>query len=301
MGQSDSIQNIAAALSKFQSEVESAKKTSVNKNTTFTSKYADLAEVWETIRPHLSPNGLSISQGGDDDNCPPNTISIVTKVMHISGEWLSFKRILNLTVYRNGESVIKNDPQSCGSAITYARRYELAAALGIYQEDDDAETMTDRKGEYVDPAADNAAKEAKAQEKAVAQCHKDIEKAFKYLANNKIDGFDVPTRVYNSVDKHLGIKDADKDPLCYKKCRNVALMNSYLQMLRDKVSAWNNGNATAPAPTAGQIAHDKSELLIAIVRCNLTGEEKEDLQRLVNSAKTADDLEAVRKSLEGAK
>lgn len=283
MERSESIKELATALSKFQSEVSGAVKSA--NNPFFKSKYADLAEIWKTIRPHLAANGLAVSQGGLP--CEHGSVSIETMLMHNSGEYISGITTLRLT---------KDDAQGAGSAITYARRYGLAAILGIHQEDDDANSQV-----YVDPAADKADKEAKAREKAVAQCHKDIEKAFKYLADNKIDGFDVPTRVYNSVVNHLGIKDADKDPLCYKKCRNVALMNSYLQMLRDKVSAWNNGNATAPAPTAGQIAHDKSELLISIVRCNLTGEEKEDLQRLVNSAKTAEDLEAVRKSLAGAK
>ncbi len=39
-----------------------------------------------------------------------------------------------------------DDPQADGSSITYARRYSLAAMVGVCPEDDDAEAAMDRKG-----------------------------------------------------------------------------------------------------------------------------------------------------------
>ena len=48
--------------------------------------------------------------------------------MHESGEWISGR--LRVTP-------VKDDPQGLGSAITYGRRYGLAAIVGVAPEDDD--------------------------------------------------------------------------------------------------------------------------------------------------------------------
>jgi hypothetical protein len=50
--------------------------------------------------------------------------------MHSSGEWISSTLEL---------PVSKQDAQGFGSALTYARRYSLAAICGIAQDDDDGE------------------------------------------------------------------------------------------------------------------------------------------------------------------
>ena len=55
--------------------------------------------------------------------------SVETLLMHTSGEWIS---------NTCSAPVSKNDAQGVGSAITYLRRYSLAAFAGIAQEDDDA-------------------------------------------------------------------------------------------------------------------------------------------------------------------
>jgi hypothetical protein len=40
----------------------------------------------------------------------------------------------------------KNDPQGYGSALTYARRYGLAAIVGVCPEDDDANAASGKPG-----------------------------------------------------------------------------------------------------------------------------------------------------------
>ena len=55
--------------------------------------------------------------------------SVETLISHSSGEWIS--SICHAPVS-------KQDAQGVGSAITYLRRYSLAAMCGIAQEDDDA-------------------------------------------------------------------------------------------------------------------------------------------------------------------
>ena len=49
--------------------------------------------------------------------------------MHESGEWIEYDPIKMKPV--------KNDPQSIGSAITYAKRYALSAIFGITSDQDD--------------------------------------------------------------------------------------------------------------------------------------------------------------------
>lgn len=124
MQKSESIKELATALAKAQGQLENASKSSTNPH--FKSKYADLAEVINTVRPVFAEHGLSVMQ------CPSfeaGVVSVETVVMHSSGEWMAS------TV---SAPVSKQDAQGVGSAITYCRRYSLAAVAGIAQEDDDA-------------------------------------------------------------------------------------------------------------------------------------------------------------------
>ena len=128
MDKSDSIKELAAALSKAQGMIEGAIKDSANPF--FKSKYADLASVWAAIRKPLSVNGLSVTQFVEDAE---HGIGVHTTLMHSSGEWVSGKFAM---------PVSKIDAQGIGSAITYARRYALAAVCGVAPEDDDGNAAT---------------------------------------------------------------------------------------------------------------------------------------------------------------
>jgi hypothetical protein len=130
MAQSDEINELAKALSAFQSQVGGAKKDSTNPF--FKSSYADLESVWEAIREPLAKNLLSITQTLDYFETAEGVVVDVleTQLNHPSGQWKNGRHALKPT---------KPDPQSQGSAITYARRYGLTAILGVYQTDDDGE------------------------------------------------------------------------------------------------------------------------------------------------------------------
>ena len=65
---------------------------------------------------------------------PAGSISLRTTLMHSSGQWIASQ----LTMKAENVS-----PQKIGSVITYARRYALAALLGVGQEDDDAQSVQD--------------------------------------------------------------------------------------------------------------------------------------------------------------
>ena len=117
------LQRLIKALIKAQGEIKNVSKDKVNPF--FHSKYAPLDSVWEAIKGPLHKNGLCISQATDIIN---GQAALVTLLLHESGEFIRSVYPLN---------PVKNDPQGLGAAITYARRFSLAALVGLVSEDDD--------------------------------------------------------------------------------------------------------------------------------------------------------------------
>lgn len=126
MNRSESIKNIAIALSKFQSEIKNPTNTKLNPY--FKNTYAPLEEVLNTVKPILTKYGLSVIQMPISE-VESGSIGVVTTLLHESGEYLESSPFLL--------RADKNTAQGAGSAITYARRYSLSAMLGIASEDDD--------------------------------------------------------------------------------------------------------------------------------------------------------------------
>lgn len=124
MRTSDSIKELSTAMSKFQGSIQNAKKET--ENPYYRSRYADLAEVFNTVRKSLTEYGLSVLQGAHETET--GKWVLVTKLIHLSGEWVETEYPI-LTA--------KQDAQGFGSAMTYARRYSLSSMLGVAQEDDD--------------------------------------------------------------------------------------------------------------------------------------------------------------------
>jgi len=111
-------------LSIVQGKLTYAKKDSANPF--FKSKYADLESVWDACRDLLSANGLAVVQLPGEYF--EGTMALTTIITHSSGEWISQQMSLPVT---------KPDAQGAGSALTYMRRYALAAVVGVVQADDD--------------------------------------------------------------------------------------------------------------------------------------------------------------------
>lgn len=116
-----------SALVKCQSQIKVALKDS--KNPHFKSSYADLTSVMLACKDALAANELAVLQLSRIHES--GTPVLVTRIIHSSGEHVEGEFPL----------VCKdpNDPQKLGSAVTYARRYALAAALGITADDDDGQ------------------------------------------------------------------------------------------------------------------------------------------------------------------
>lgn len=133
MSQSELINDLAAALSKAQGEMQAAIKDKINPF--FKSSYADLGSVWDAARPVLSKYGLCIMQTTEllSDG---SKIVMVTTLAHTSGQWVKSYLPLNPS---------KNDSQGVGAALTYLRRYSLSAIVGVVcDDDDDGETSVGR-------------------------------------------------------------------------------------------------------------------------------------------------------------
>jgi hypothetical protein len=152
------------AMAQAQLEVENAAKSSNNPH--FKSKYADLAEVLNTVRPVFAKHGLSIIQAPAFDGA---RASVTTVVAHKSGG----------LIYSTASAVpAKTDAQGIGAVTTYLRRYGLAAMAGIAQEDDDGQSAAHNKkpepipaGRPLDGAWDSFNEEAQAYLREVgAEC-----------------------------------------------------------------------------------------------------------------------------------
>jgi hypothetical protein len=134
---SESINELAGALAKAQGEFTTAKKSA--DNPFFKSRYADLAEVVAACRAPLAKHGLCVIQQVVRDEAG---VMLRSTLAHSSGQWIASEypaRPVRVVKDRDGKAteVEANDPQSVGSAITYARRYSLAALVGVVTDDDD--------------------------------------------------------------------------------------------------------------------------------------------------------------------
>lgn len=122
---SEEITELAKALANAQKTLKNPYNTADNPY--FKSKYAPLPDVLNDIRPILAGNGISVIQSPVTNDA--GSTGVETMLLHTSGQY-----ILTDPYFLKP---VKNDPQTAGGAITYARRYALNAVLGISGEEDD--------------------------------------------------------------------------------------------------------------------------------------------------------------------
>ncbi len=122
---------IIAAFVKVQSLISGVGKNktasvySQRTKATFNYDFTNIDHILLAIKPYLTECGLAVSF---NLLTKPQAIDIRLTLYHTSGQsmmWDGFQMPLNTT-----------DPQDIGSVVTYGKRYQLAAALGIPLEDD---------------------------------------------------------------------------------------------------------------------------------------------------------------------
>jgi hypothetical protein len=123
-GGGQSLAALFAGLAKAQAKIGTALKD--KKNPYFGSTYADLAAVWEACRQALTEQGIAVIQA--PIHSEDGRLHLETTLCHESGAHWS--RIASIPV-------AKQDAHGYGSAITYLRRYALAAVVGVVAEEDD--------------------------------------------------------------------------------------------------------------------------------------------------------------------
>lgn len=129
---SESISNIATALSDVQSEIRNPIKNQTNKGVQGAPKYANLEDTLsEYVRPVLTKHGMSVFQPiKTDEN---GRVGVCTVLMHKSGEFIEGDYVycdVVVPLTKDGKRIL-TEGQATGVCITYLRRYSLNAALGI--------------------------------------------------------------------------------------------------------------------------------------------------------------------------
>jgi hypothetical protein len=125
--------NLAEALVAAQKEMPAVDRDSTNPH--FKSKFTSLDNLLAKVRPVLNRHGVAVVQMPSQDDAGKPTL--VTRLVHTSGEAMESTMPLLLA---------KSDPQGLGSALTYSKRYALAATLAIADQEDDDGNGSDGSG-----------------------------------------------------------------------------------------------------------------------------------------------------------
>ena len=141
MNKSDSIVELMKSLSVFQGELENIDKNKAGHG----YKYATLGACIDAAKAPLVKVGLSVMQlVGSNEKGEP---TMETVLGHSSGEFISV--IVDMPIAKLQGGGGSNPSQILGASITYMRRYQYAAILGLAQEDSDAKPLTDIDKQWI--------------------------------------------------------------------------------------------------------------------------------------------------------
>lgn len=136
MQSTDKTAEITTSLIEVQRELENLERdeevtVKTNSGKEFSYRYTTLGNLIEQIKPKLNKFDIVLLQGPNDDG------RLVTRLQHVSGQWIQTTTPI---------VVSESDPQEFGASMTYARRYGLAAILGLASEHDDDAVRSSSKG-----------------------------------------------------------------------------------------------------------------------------------------------------------
>lgn len=126
---------VAAAYAKAWGSIETPKhnksvKVKTKTGGEYSFDYTDLTGIFEAIRKLLSENGIAVLQdtGTEVDEKGQREIFIQTTLLHTSGEYIMSSQL---------KLVANPSIQDLGGQITYVKRYQLSAMMGLSTESDD--------------------------------------------------------------------------------------------------------------------------------------------------------------------
>ena len=203
MSMSENIDQIATALHSSLDLINNAPKTTKGHN----YKYAPLEVVLDIIRNAYKANGLFLLQTpwthGEDQ------MGITTLITHTSGQWISSQFSIKIEVQRG-----MNLNQSCGTLLTYLRRYSAMSFNFLTAEAEDADGIsTEEKA-----ARDLKAKEDSKREAREARTPKQ-KKEYSALVQTLVDaaqkGNGKLSETYEALtqDQKLSLQQEDKDAI----------------------------------------------------------------------------------------
>jgi hypothetical protein len=99
---------------------------------TYSYNYAALPDILEQVVPALRDHGLVLLQSVEGSS---DEVRVWTRIYHTAGHVETFGPLV---------LGVRGDAKATGSAITYARRYALTAALGIAPDEDDDAGLASR-------------------------------------------------------------------------------------------------------------------------------------------------------------
>lgn len=191
----EGIEKISEAIVKAQSEFEAAKKDSTNPH--FKTRYADLSSVMAACQTALNANGIAVMQF-------PATVEkgvqVVTRLVHTSGQFMESPPLVM--------PVAQATPQAYGSALTYARRYSLAAFVGVSVEDDDGNAGSARAPQSSTPQT-GGAMVAKLNE-SIAQQEKMEQLRAEFAAATTLDALGLAWTALAGLREEIGKENATR-------------------------------------------------------------------------------------------
>lgn len=137
MKTTEQLGELTKALCAFQSEVKNPFASEAvhvrSDKGNYSYNYTPLSEILALVRPILAKAGLAVNQSVGSEPASSNgkdviAVTVTTRLAHTSGQWIETDPLKILT---------GGSPQAVGTVITYARRYQLSAVLGITSDDDD--------------------------------------------------------------------------------------------------------------------------------------------------------------------
>jgi len=200
MNKSDTVKELAIALSKAQADMPPAELNAVNPF--LKNKYADLGSIIKTAKPVLAKNGLAVSQLPVSDN---GQIGVTTILMHSSGEWIESTMTMDI-----GEEKGKSAAQVAGSVITYLRRYSLSSILGMYADEDTDGNAPPTKAKTKSKPKDKPETNGDVFQAVVdAGLSENVHAAKNSLQNHCKTGYDTPEKAIAWMKLYRGWRDND--------------------------------------------------------------------------------------------